>query len=114
MPGKEDAFFEKFAMLMNQTSLNRMNGNWQPVSYLNYDINVGRLSIAISANYACMVEIRVYQVKFFGKNKEQVIYHQQLSAGKHTLEFDEHVLTGFGTNFLSISINEKPWFMQRI
>jgi hypothetical protein len=112
--GNKKALPEKLALLINQTSLNRKNGGRQPVSYLNYDINEGRLSVAINAWDVCAVEICVHQVKFFGKNKDQIIYHRQLPPGKHTLNFDENVLTGFGTNFLGISINKKPWFIQRI
>lgn len=114
LPLKHDNFFEEFTRKLNDTFRNEAYTERRPVSYLNYDIHEGRLRVAVHASVQCEIEVRIYQVKIFRKHYNKVICHKTLDAGKHTLDFDEDVLTGFGTNFLSISVDRHPWTLRRL
>ncbi len=86
----------------------------QPLAFIHYDINEGRLSVDFEATLPCKIDMSLYQAGFFSGTTEKTIYSKSVTEGSWSIRFKPHVLTGFGTKFLIIHVNGIPYFTQRL
>ncbi|MXV16272.1 hypothetical protein [Hufsiella ginkgonis] len=84
------------------------------LSYLNYDINEGCLSVFLTASYPCEVTITLYSASIFSGMRKQVIYNKPVESGDLCITFRERVLSGFGAKCMVMHVNGKVYYMKRI
>lgn len=86
----------------------------RPLSYLNYDINEGRLEVMMMAAKECDVEISLYSIGMFSGTSKNVLLKEVLQAGERFIRFEEKALAGFGAKFMVIRVNNRVYYMQRL
>ncbi|MDF3078417.1 MAG: hypothetical protein K0S09_2306 [Sphingobacteriaceae bacterium] len=95
-------------------ALNRSRQHDQAISYINYDINEGRLAVMMLIAKECEVEISLYRTNIFYGTSEKSLFQETLSAGERFVRFEESALSGFGAKFMVIRVDGKVFYMKRL